>query len=128
MNPTPFSIAKGGHSIKYDEVFKTKCSKSDTILDDVSRGLSGIFSLTDPVRIEGVHWSDPGCYRGCVECRRKVDTKCSFHPCSQSKVYYRLQVLIRQGCLLLWLTAVDEIAATILGTPASEYGSLDVSG
>ena len=43
-------------------------------------------------------------------------------------MYYRLRVLIRQGDVLLWLTAFDEIAATILGTPASEYGSLDVSG
>ena len=58
-----------------------------------------------------------------MECRRKVDTQCSFHPSSQSKVYYRLLVLIRQGGVLF-----DEIVATILGTPASEYGSLDVSG
>ena len=79
--------------------------------------------LTDPVRIEGVHWSDHGFDRGCVECLRKADTQCSFHPSSQSKVYYRLLVLIRQGDVLF-----DEIAATILGTPASEYGSLDVSG
>ena len=50
------------------------------------------------------------------------------HPSSESKVYCRLRVLIRQGDVLLWLTAFDEIAATILGTPASEYGYLDVSG
>ena len=30
--------------------------------------------------------------------------------------------------MLLWLTAFDEIAAIIVGTPASEYGSLDVLG
>ena len=94
----------------------------------MSSGLCGIFSLTDPVRIVGVHWSDHGCYWGCVGCRRKVDTQCSFHPSSESKMCYRLRVLIRQGDVLLWLTAFDEIAATILGTPASEYGSLDVSG
>ena len=121
-------MAKRGASIESDEVFKTKCSKSDTTLDDVISCLSGILSLTDPVRIEGVHWSDHGWYRGCDECRRKVDKQCSFHPSSRSKVYYRLRVLIRQGDVLLWLTAFDEIAATILGTPASEYGSLDVSG
>ena len=28
----------------------------------------------------------------------------------------------------LWLTAFDEVAVDILGTPASEYGSLDESG
>ena len=50
------------------------------------------------------------------------------HPDSGSKVYYRLRVLIRQGDVLLWLTAFDEIAAIIVGTPASEYGSLDVLG
>ena len=94
----------------------------------MSNGLAGIFSLTDPVRIEMVHLSDHGCYRGRVECRRKLDKKCSFHPGSQSEVYYRLRVLIRQGDVLLWITAFDEIAATILGTPASEYGSLDVPG
>ena len=88
-------MAKRGASVESDEVFKTKWSKSDTTLDDVSSGLCGILSLTDPVRIEGFHWSNHGCYRGCVECRRKVDTKCSFHPSSESKVYYRLRVLIR---------------------------------
>ena len=110
-----------------DEV-KTKFSKSDTKLDDVSCEFSGIFSLTDPVRIEAVHWRDNGCYRGCVQCRRKVDTKCSLHTNSESKVYYRLRVLVRQGDVLLWLTAFDEIAVIIVGTRASEYGSLDVSG
>ena len=110
-----------------DEVM-TKCSKSYTSLDDVSCGFSGLFSLTDPVRIEAVHWRDNGCFWGCVQCRRKVDTKCSLHPDSGSKVYYRLRVLIRQGDVLLWLTAFDEIATIIVGTPASEYGSLDVLG
>ena len=110
-----------------DEV-KTKCSKSYTSLDDVSCGFSGLFSLTDRVRIEAVHWRDNGCYRGCVQCRGNVATKCSLDPDSESKVYYRLRVLIRQGDVLLWLTAFDEIAAIIVGTPASEYGSLDVSG
>ena len=99
-------MAKRGASMEYDEV-KTKCLKSYTSLDDVSCGFSGLFSLTEPVRIEAVHWRDNGCYQGCVQCRRKVD---------------------RQGDVLLWLTAFDEIAAIIVGTPASEYGSLDVSG
>ena len=44
-----------------DEVM-TKCSKSYTSLDDVSCGFSGLFSLTDPVRIEAVHWRDNGCF------------------------------------------------------------------
>ena len=120
-------MAKRGASMESDEV-RTKCSKSYTSLDDVSCGFSGLFSLTDPVRIEAVHWRDNGCFRGCVQCRRKVDTKCSLHPDSGSKVYYRLRVLIRQGDVLLWLTAFDEIAAIIVGTPAGEYGSLDVLG
>ena len=120
-------MAKRGSSMESDEV-KTKCSKSYTSLDDVSCGFSGLFSSTDPVRIEAVRWRDNGCYRGCVQCRRKVDTKCSLHPDSDPKVYYRLLVLIRQGDVLLWLTAFDEIAAIIACTPASEYGSIDVSG
>ena len=82
-------MAKRGASMESDEV-KTKCSKSDTTLDDVSCGFSGIFSLIDPVRIEAVLWRDNGCYRGCVQCQRKVATKCSLHPDSESKVYYRL--------------------------------------
>ena len=118
-------MAKRGASMESDEVM-TKCSKSYTSLDDVSCGFSGLFSLTDPVRIEAVHWRDNGCFWGCVQCRGKVDTKCSLHPDSGSKVYYRLRVLIRQGDVLLWLTAFDEIATIIVGTPASEYGSLDV--
>ena len=115
-------MAKRGSSMESDEV-RTKCSKSYTSLDDVSCGFSGLFSLTDPIRIEAVHWRDNGCFRGCVQCRRKVDTKCSFHPDSGSKVYYRLRVLIRQGDVLLW-----QNADIIVGTPASEYGSLDVLG
>ena len=121
------SMAKRGASMESDEVM-TKCSKSYTSLDDVSCGFSCIFSLTDPVRIEAVHWRDNRCFGGCVQCWRKVDTKCSLHPDSGSKVYYRLRVLIRQGDVLLWLTAFDEIATIIVGTPASEYGSLDVLG
>ena len=120
-------MAKRGDSMASDEV-RTKCSKSYTSLDDVSCGFSGLFSLTDPVRIGAVHWRDNGCFRGCVQCRRKVDTKCSLHPDSGSKVYYRLRVLIRQGDVLLRLTAFDEIAAIIVGSPANEYGSLDVLG
>ena len=120
-------MAKRGAPMESDEV-KTKCSKSYTSLDDVSCGFSGIFSLTQPVRIEAVHWRDNGCHRGCVQCRRKVDPKCSLHPDSESKVYYRLRVLIRQGDTLLWLTAFDEIVDIIVGTSASEYGSLGVSG
>ena len=130
FNQTEFytvEMAKRGASMESDEVM-TKCSKSYTSLDDVSCGFSGLFSLTDPVRIEAVHWRDNGCFWGCVQCRRKVDTKCSLHPDSGSKVYYRLRVLIRQGDVLLWLTAFDEIATIIVGTPASEYGSLDVLG
>ena len=99
-------MAKRGASMESDEV-KTKCSKSDTTLHDVSCGFSGLFSLTDPVRIEAVHWRDNGCYRGCVQCRHKVDTKFSLHPDSECKVYYRLRSLIRQGDVLLWLTAFD---------------------
>ena len=120
-------MAKRGASMESDEVM-TKCSKSYTSLDDVSCGFSGLFPLTDPVRIEAVHWRDNWCFWGCVQCRRKVDTKCSLHPDSGSKVYYRLRVLIRQGDVLLWLTAFDEIATIIVGTPVSEYGSLDVLG
>ena len=108
-------MAKRGASTESEEI-KTKCAMTDTTtLDDVSCGFSGMFSLPDPVRIESVYWRDKGCYQGCSACRRKVDKKCSFHPESQSKVYYRLRVLIRQGDVLLWLTAFDEMAATIVG-------------
>ena len=106
-------MAKRGASMESDEI-RTKCSKSYTSLDDVSCWFSGLFSLTDPVSIEAVHWRENGCFRGCVQCRRKVDTKFSLHPDSGSKVYYRLRVLIRQRDVLLWLTAFDEIAAIIV--------------
>ena len=120
-------MAKRGASMESDEV-RTKCSKSYTSMDDVGCGFSGIFSLTDPVRIEAVHWRDKGCFWGLCPVSAKVDTKCSLHPDSGSKVYYRLRVLIRKGDVPLRLTAFDEIAAIIVGTPASEYGSLDLLG
>ena len=120
-------MAKRGSEMDSEDIL-IKCTKTNmTTLDDVSCGFSGIFSLTDPIQVEAVHWRDKGCYQGCSECRRKVDKKCSFHPESQSKVYYRLRVLIRQGDVLLWLTAFDEMAATIVGKSASVYGSLDAS-
>ena len=100
-------MAKRGASMESDEV-RTKCSKSYTSLNDVSCWFSGLFSLTDPVRIEAVHWRDNGCFRGCVQCRRKVDTKCSLHPDSGSKVYYRLRVLIRQ-----WAKTIKKSGAWI---------------
>ena len=115
---TRLAMAKRGASFDSDD-FNAKSARSNTRLADVSTGLSGIYILTDPVRLEGVYWRNP-IYRGCSICRRKVDTKCSFHPGSQSKVYYRLRYLIKQCDVQLWLTAFDEIAADILGTPASE--------
>ena len=77
--------------------------------------------LTDPVRLKGVYWRNHN-YRGCSIYQRKVDTKC------HSIQYYRLRGLVKQSDVQLWLTAFDEIAADILGTPASEYDSLDGSG
>ena len=122
---TQLAMAKRGASFDSDD-FITKSARSNTILADVSTVLSGIYILTDPVRLEGVYWCNP-IYRGCLICRRKVDTKCLFHPRSQSNIFYRLRVLIKQCDVQLWLTAFDEIAADILGTPASEYDSLDES-
>ena len=118
-------MAKRGASFDSGD-FNTKSARSNTTLADVSTGLSGIYILKDPVRLEGVFWRNP-IYRGCLICRRKVDTKCSFHPGGQSKVYYRLRALVKQCDVQLWLTAFDEIAVDILGTPASEYDSLDES-
>ena len=95
---TQLEMAKRGASFNSGD-FNMKSARSDTTLDDVSTGLSGIYTLTDPVRLEGVYWRNP-IYRGCSICRRKVDTKCSFHPGSQSKVYYRLRVLIRRCAVM----------------------------
>ena len=119
-------MAKRGASMDFDEG-KTKCVKSDITLAAVSTGLNGIYTLTNPVRLEGVHWR-AACYNGCSTCRRKVDNKCPFPPASPSKAYYRMCVLIKQGDEQLWLTAFDETAATILGTPTSKFDCLDESG
>ena len=39
-----------------------------------------------------------------------------------------MRVLVKQGVVQLWLTAFDEIAVDILGTPASKFDSLDECG
>ena len=119
-------MAKRSASFDYGDI-NTKSARSNTTLADVSTGLSGIYTLTDPVRLDGVYWRNPF-YWVCSICRRKVDTKCPFHPGSQSKVHYRLRVFVKQSDVQLWLTAFDGIAVDILGTPASEYDSLDESG
>ena len=120
-------MAKRGASMDSDEG-KTKCVKSsDTTLAGVSTGLNGIYTLTKPVRLVGLHWC-AACYNGCSTCRRKVDRKCAFHPASPSKAYYCMRVLIKQGDVHLWLTAFDETVAAILDTPASKSDCLDESG
>ena len=112
-------MAKRGASMDSDEG-KTKCVKScDTTLASVSTGLNGIYTLTKPVRLVGLHWR-AACYNGCSTCRRKVDRTCLFHPASLSKAYYCMRVLIKQGDVHLWLTAFDETVAAILGRP--RYG------
>ena len=121
-------MAKRGASFNSSSDSNPKLTKSDTTtLADVSTGATGIYTLNKPVRIEGLHWR-AACYNGCSTCRRKVDRTCSFHPASPSKAYYRMRVLIKQGDVQLWLTAFDEIAVDILGTPASKFDSLDESG
>ena len=48
-------MAKREASTESEEI-KTKCAKTDTTtLEDVNCGFSGMFSLTDPVRVEAVH-------------------------------------------------------------------------
>ena len=123
---TRLAMAKRGVSLNSDD-FNAKSARSNTTLGDVSTGVSGIYILTDHIRLEGVYWRNP-IYRGSSICRCEVDTKCSFHPGSHSNVYYRLHALIKQCDVQLWLTAFEEIAADILGPPASEYDFLDESG
>ena len=121
-------MAKRGASFNSSSDNNPKLARSDTTtLADVSTGVTGIYTLTKPVRIEGLHWR-AACYNGWSTCMRKVDRTCSFHPASPSKAYYRMRVLIKQGDIQLWLTAFDEIAVDILGIPASKFDSLDESG
>ena len=121
-------MAKRGASFNSSSDSNPKLARSDTTtLADVSTGVTGIYTLNKPVRIEGLHWR-AACYNGCSTCRRKVDRTCSFHPSIPSEAYYRMRVLIKQGDVQLWLTAFDEIAVDILGTPASKFDSLDESG
>ena len=121
-------MAKRGASFDSSSDSNPNLARSDTTtLADVSTGVTGIYTLTKPVRIEGLHWR-AACYNGCSTCRRKVDRTCSFHPASPSKAYYRMRGLIKQGDVQLWLPAFDEIAVDSLGTPASKFDSLDESG
>ena len=121
-------MAKRGASFNSSSDSNPKLARSDTTtLADVSTCVTGIYTLTKPVRIEGLHWR-VACHNGCSTCRRKVDRTCSFHPASPSKSYYRMRVLIKQGDVQLWLTAFDEIAVDILCTSASKFDSLDESG
>ncbi len=82
-------MAKRGASSACYDITQTS-SNIDTTLAGVSTSLSGIYTLTDPVYIEVVIYP---IYHGCVECRSKIDTGCSFHPGSLPKAYYRLRAL-----------------------------------
>ena len=111
----------------YDESNTTKFVKSDVTLAAVSSGGTGVYTLTKPIQLQGLHWR-AAFYKGCSICSRKIANKCPRHPSSSSKVYYRMRVLINQDDVQLWVTAFDETAAAILGTPASQFECLDESG
>ena len=65
-------MAKRAASMDSDEG-KTKSVKiSDPTLANASTGLNGIYTLTKPVRLVGLHWR-AACYNGCSTCRHKVD-------------------------------------------------------
>ena len=105
---------------------KTRFVKSDVTLAAVSSGETGVYTLTKPIRLQGLHWR-AAFYKRCSTCSRKVANKCPLHPSSPSKAYYRMRVLINQDDVQLWVTAFDETAAAILGTPASQFECLDES-
>ena len=64
-------MAKRGASFNSSSDNNPKLARSDTTttLADVSTGVTGIYTLTKPVRIEGLHWR-AACYNGCSTCSR----------------------------------------------------------
>ena len=92
----------------------SKKLKMDTDLVDVSTRTSGSYTITDYVTVNAVSWRSC-CYKGLLQCSRKVDNPCSCHPDTPSKDLYRLRVLLKQDNAELWVTAFSDIAVTIMG-------------
>ena len=63
--------------------------------------------------------------RGCLQCSHKVDNQCSRHPDTLSKDSYRLCVLLKQDNAESWVTALCDIAVTIMGMSADQFNSID---
>ena len=112
----------------FDESKTTKFVKSDVTLAAVSIGGTGVYTLTKPIQLQGLHWRAAFFYKGCSICSRKIANTCPRHPSSSSKAYYRMRVLINKDYVQLWVTAFDETAAATLGTPASQFECLVESG
>ena len=102
----------------------SKKPKLETDLVDVSTRMSGSYTVTDYVTVNAVSWRTC-CYKGCLQCSRKVDNQCSRHPDTPSKDLYRLRVLLKQDNTALWVTAFSDIAVTIMGMPADQFNSID---
>ena len=113
--------------MSFDENKTTKFVRSDVSLASVSSGVTGAYAITKPIRLQRVYWRE-AFYKGCSICSRKIANKCPRHPSSSSNAYYRMLVLLNQDDVELWVTAFDETAAAILGTPANQFECLDEAG
>ena len=98
--------------MSFDENKTTKFVRSDVSLASVSRGVTGAYAITKPIRLQRVYWRE-AFYKGCSICSRKIANKCPRHPSSSSKAYYRMRVLLNQDDVELWVTAFDETAAAL---------------
>ena len=73
-------------------------------------------------------------YHPCVGCGKKElrdaegKYSCVDHPEVETKQTYRLQVLLRQGYLNMWVTAFDKVAESILGVSVKKFSALDDDG
>ena len=101
-----------------------KKPKHQTDLVDVSSKMAESYTVTDYVKLHAVNWRSC-CYKGCLQCSRKVDKTCSRHPDYPLKDLYCLRVLLKQDKTELWVTAFSDIATTIMGMSADQYNYID---
>ena len=101
-----------------------KKPKLQTDLLDVSSKMAGCYTVTDCVKLHAINWRSC-CYKGCIQCSRKVDKICTRHPNSPLKYLYCLRVLLKQDNAELWVTAFDDIATAIIGMSADQYNYID---
>ncbi len=116
------------HNVEKSSGVERKRSRLGEVLtlEDLLKEDVGWFTIKPPVTIVALSTRRYS-YHRCVACGKKgiqnTEGKygCIEHPEARINQTYRLRVLIRQGDLIMWVTAFGEVAESILGVSVERF-------